>query len=101
MKLDTETIEYLANLARLELTTEEKERYAGQLSVIFEYIDMLGEVNTDDVPETCQVTGLIDVIRDDTPVVCPEEVREKLVSSFPQKQGRLLKVKAVFNRIEQ
>ncbi len=101
MKLDTETIEYLANLARLELTTEEKERYAGQLSVIFDYIDMLAEVDTDNVPETCQVTGLLDVIRDDNPEVCTEEVREKLIASFPEKQGRLLKVKAVFNRTEE
>jgi aspartyl-tRNA(Asn)/glutamyl-tRNA(Gln) amidotransferase subunit C len=101
MKLDTETIEYLANLARLELTAEEKERYAGQLSVIFEYIDQLSEVNTDDVPETSQVTGLLDVIREDVAVPCDNETHEKLIASFPETQGRLLKVKAVFKAQEE
>lgn len=101
MKLDTTTIDYLANLARLELTSDEKERYAEQLSVIFDYIDMLGEVNTDDVPETCQVTGLLDVIREDIAVECDEQTREKLIQSFPQTQGRLLKVKAVFKAQEE
>jgi len=100
MKIDLQTIDELATLARLDLTPEEKNRYAEQLSAILNYIDMLGEVNTDDVPETCQVTGLIDVIRDDVARECDREVREKLLDAFPEKQGRLLKVKAVFKTTE-
>ena len=100
MKIDSKTIEDLATLARLDLTPEEKNRYADQLSVILDYIDILNEVATDDVAETCQVTGLIDVTRDDVPTECDIQVREKLLEAFPEKQGRLLKVKAVFKTTE-
>lgn len=100
MKLERKDIEDLAKLARLDLTEEEKNRYAEQLSVIFEYIETLNEVPTDDVPETCQVTGLLDVTREDVAKDSDEETREKLLSCFPERQARLLKVKAVFKKAE-
>lgn len=98
MKLVIKDIEDLAKLARLDLTEEEKNRYAEQLSVIFGYIEMLGEVNTDDVPETCQVTGLLDVTRSDVAVQQDTDKLEKLMACFPERQARLLKVKAVFKK---
>jgi len=100
MKIDSQTIEDLATLSRLDLTPEEKNRYAEQISVILDYIEMLSEVDTEDVLETCQVTGLIDVTRADEPQECDEETREKLLACFPESQGRLLKVKAVFKNTE-
>ena len=98
MKLERKDIEDLAKLARLDLTEDEKNRYAEQLSVIFEYFEMLGEVNTEDVPETCQVTGLLDVTRPDVAVQQDTETLEKLMACFPERQARLLKVKAVFKK---
>lgn len=98
MKIDLQTIEELAVLARLDLTQEEKNRYAEQLSLIFGYIDTLSEVDTENVPETTQVTGLIDITREDIPVVTDDETQKKLLDCFPQKQGKLLKVKAIFKK---
>ncbi len=98
MKLKRKDIEDLARLARLDLTEDEKNRYAEQLSVIFEYVEMLGEVPTDDVPETCQVTGLLDVTREDIAVPTDFEKVKKLIECFPERQARLLKVKAVFKK---
>lgn len=89
-------IDHLAHLARLTLTEEEKKRYADELSVVFDYFEMLNEVNTDGVEETCQVTGLEDVTRADEVKDCDEEVRKKLLAQFPEAVGALLKVKAVF-----
>ena len=89
-------IEEIAMLARLALTSEEKTQYAKDLSAVFHYIDMLSEVDTEQVPETCQVTGLEDVLRDDIVINSSEEMREKLIACFPERVGRLLKVKAVF-----
>jgi aspartyl-tRNA(Asn)/glutamyl-tRNA(Gln) amidotransferase subunit C len=96
MKLTSEQVAQIATLARLSLTEEEKLRYADQLSAIFGYIEMLDEVDTSGVPETCQVTGLMDVVREDVPVSIDEETRKKLIVCFPEKSGDLLKVKAVF-----
>ncbi|OIO20190.1 MAG: Asp-tRNA(Asn)/Glu-tRNA(Gln) amidotransferase GatCAB subunit C [Candidatus Magasanikbacteria bacterium CG_4_9_14_0_2_um_filter_41_10] len=97
MKLDISDIEHIADLARLHLTDEEKERYADQLSAVFDYIGMLNEVDTTGVAETCQVTGLEDVVREDVAVESDEETRKKIIGQFPNKIGKLLKVKAVFS----
>ncbi len=96
MSLTPQEIEQVANLARLELTDHEKNLYANELSAVFSFIDQLGEVPTDDVPETCQVTGLMDVTRADEAENCSEEVRKKLIAQFPEKSGVLLRVPAVF-----
>lgn len=97
MKLTVKEIEQIANLARLELSENEKTMYAEQLSVVLDYIEMLNEVNTEEISETTQVTGLEDVVREDKPINCDEITKQKLIDSFPEKMGKLLKVKAVFN----
>jgi len=96
MKLTTKEIEQIATLARLELSEKEKKMYAEQLSVVLDYIDMLSEVNTDGIGETCQVTGLEDVVREDKVVSRSDDEKNKLINNFPEKVGKLLKVKAVF-----
>ncbi len=96
MKLTIQDIEKIADLARLELTAEEKIMYAEQLSTVFSYMDMLNSVDTTGVPETCQVTGLQDVVREDVVVASDPIVRQKLIAAFPQHEANLLKVQAVF-----
>lgn len=96
MKLTPTQVAGIASLARLTLSEEEKLQYAEQLSAIFGFIEMLNEVDTSGVEETCQVTGLMDVTREDVAIKIDEETRKKLVACFPEKSGDLLKVKAVF-----
>ena len=96
MSLTPEEIQQIATLARLELTEKEKKMYAEQLSAVLDYVSMLNEVNTEDVAETCQVTGLEDVVREDKVNACDEETKQMLIDAFPEKKGDLLKVKGVF-----
>lgn len=96
-KLSPHQIEQIAALARLSLTPTEKERYAGQLSAVLDYMEMLNTVDTAEVEETCQVTGLEDVMREDVSRACDKETRAKLLAQFPDKVGDRLKVKAVFD----
>jgi len=96
MKLTISDIDHIADMARLHLTEDEKTLYAEQLSLVLEYVEMLNEVDTVGVEETCQVTGLEDVVRDDVVKKCDEEVRNHIIAQFPVKVGDLLKVKAVF-----
>lgn len=65
MKLTQDDVRRLAHLARLNLTQEEVERLANELTDILNYVDMLTEVDTEGVPETSQVTGLSNVTRPD------------------------------------
>lgn len=96
MKLTAQKIEEIAKLARLDLTESEKTLYADQLSAVLDYVEQLNEVDTDDVPETCQVTGLKNVTRADEPIPCYAATQAKIIAAFPEKLDKVLKVKAVF-----
>jgi aspartyl-tRNA(Asn)/glutamyl-tRNA(Gln) amidotransferase subunit C len=64
--ISREEVKYIADfLARLELTSEEEEKYSQQLSTVLEYIDKLKTVDTSKVSTTFQVGGLANVWRED------------------------------------
>lgn len=87
-------VQKIATLARLELTDEELKKYADQLSQILGYIDKLNEVETADVEITAQVTGLVNVFRDDVVRKCP--VVAELLSQAPEVVDGGVRVKSVF-----
>jgi aspartyl-tRNA(Asn)/glutamyl-tRNA(Gln) amidotransferase subunit C len=97
MSVSIEQLEKIAELARLSLSDDEKIRYAQQLSVVLGYIDVLNEVDTSLVDETCQVTCLSDIVRLDEVRPSSEEERKKMIAQFPDKLGNLLRVKKVFS----
>lgn len=55
MSLTKEDVLNVAKLARLEFQEEEIQRFQTDLNNIFEYINMLSEVNTDSVEPLVQV----------------------------------------------
>lgn len=65
MKIDRSMVEHIAELAKLQLTEDEIERYAGQLSAILEYAEKLQAVNTDAIPPTASVLPVRTVLRPD------------------------------------
>lgn len=78
--LTHDQVRHIAKLARLTIPDDEVEKYAGELSKILEYIEMLREVNTEGVEATAQVTGQNNALRDDsvwsTPIATPEALLE-------------------------
>lgn len=55
MSLTLKEVDHIAELARLQLTPEEKERYRKQLSAILEYAARLQELDTSGIPPTSSV----------------------------------------------
>lgn len=55
MKVTEKDVSYVAELANLELTPEERRRMAKDLDSILTYIDRLNELDTSDVPPMAQV----------------------------------------------
>ena len=55
MSLTLAEVEHIADLARLELTAEEKERFRQQLSAILEYAARLQTLDTSGIPPTSSV----------------------------------------------
>ena len=55
MPIDNAQVEYIAKLAQLALTEEEKEKFVGQLNSILAYVEQLNQLQTDEVEPTAQV----------------------------------------------
>ncbi|TFG09126.1 MAG: Asp-tRNA(Asn)/Glu-tRNA(Gln) amidotransferase subunit GatC [Promethearchaeota archaeon] len=67
-KISKETIDYVAKLALLELSEEEKEKLAKQLNEIISYFNKLNDLNTSTVePTTHPIDDLKNVFREDIP----------------------------------
>lgn len=96
MALTKEEVKHIALLARLGLTEEEIEKFAGQLSAILDYVKQLEEVDTEAVLPTAQVTGLENVMADDAINQAGAEVREELLKLAPEREDNLVKTKSVF-----
>lgn len=85
-------IEKLAKLARIELTEEEKEKFKDQLSSILDYVRQIQEVDTSKVKPGFRL-ALKNVFRED--LVDQYKDIDNSIKQFPQKAGRLSKVKPV------
>lgn len=56
MKVTEQDVSYVADLANLELTSEERTRMVRDLNSILGYVDSLNELDTADVPPMAQVS---------------------------------------------
>jgi aspartyl-tRNA(Asn)/glutamyl-tRNA(Gln) amidotransferase subunit C len=65
MPIDRQTIVHVADLARIALSDAEIDRFTGQLSVVLDAVERLGEVDTSAIAPTASVLPLKDVERDD------------------------------------
>jgi len=79
--IDREQVEHVATLARLELSEEELERMAGELSGILEHVDRISELDLDGVEPTSHVIPLKNVLRADQPR--PSWSREEMLERAP------------------
>lgn len=61
-------VAHLARLARLTVTEQELDTFAGQLDVILQAVARVGEVTAQDIPPTSHAVPLTNVLREDEPV---------------------------------
>ncbi|QSB06551.1 Asp-tRNA(Asn)/Glu-tRNA(Gln) amidotransferase subunit GatC [Natronoglycomyces albus] len=74
-------VAHLARLARLDVTEEELDSFAGQLDVILQSMQSLRGVNTENVRPTSHAVPLTNVYRDD--VVVPSLDRDRVLAGAP------------------
>lgn len=58
MKVTDKDVTYVADLANLELTDQERQHMLKDLNSILDYIDLLNELDTTNVPPMTQVSGI-------------------------------------------
>lgn len=95
MGISKDEIKHIADLARLELSSDELRKYGDQLSQILSYINQLQEVDVNNIEPTAQVTGLLNVIREDEPVGWDRKEIETALSQAPETESGQIKVKRV------
>lgn len=93
--IDREQVHKVAHLARLELTAEEEEKFAAQLSNILEYFDQLSELDVSDVQPTTRAIEVSNVMRADELRPYPE--REAILNCAPDRDGDFFKVPKIVN----
>jgi aspartyl-tRNA(Asn)/glutamyl-tRNA(Gln) amidotransferase subunit C len=93
MSLTLEQVEHIANLARLELSDEEKERYRQQLSAILDYFAQLSELDTAEIAPTSSVLPARSALRPDEPH--PGLSLEELLRNAPETEGGQFRVPPV------
>ena len=93
MSITLEDVEKTAQLARLDLQEDEKERLVAQLSSILDQIAVIAEVDTSAIPPTAQVVELDNVMRSDE--VCPSLPPDAVLANAPDREGDFFKVRAV------
>ncbi len=98
MSLTNADVEHVANLARLGLSHDERERLREQLSSILQHIAVLQEIDTDRIPPTAQVNSLSNVLREDE--VRPSLPQEAVLENAPLSRDGFLEVRAVMGETE-
>ena len=80
--IDREQVLHVARLSRLQLTDEEVERMAGELSAILGHIERISALDLEGVPPTSHVVDVANALRPDEPR--PSWDREVVLGAAPE-----------------
>jgi len=95
LKLSSKEVEYVARLARLEITDKETEKFTAQLNDILGYIDKLNELNTEGVEPMTHAIAVTNAFREDKIV---ESIgTEKSLANAPDGRGEFFRVPKVID----
>jgi len=95
MSLKPEQVDHIAELARIELTDEERDRFRKQLSMILEYFQMLNDLDTEDIPTSMEDMNLPQMFRIDE--LKPGLEREQILRNAPDVDRDQFRVPPVFS----
>lgn len=79
MKVTEKDVAYVADLAHLELTADERQRLLRELNSILDYVERLNELDTSNVPPMAQVSGQY----------CTDQLRQDETFSFASRDDIL------------
>ena len=93
MSLTRAEVQYIAELAKLQLTEAEETLYQEQLSDILNYIQRLNTLDTEAIPTTATVLPLRSVMRDDVPR--PSLPVDEVLANAPARAGDSFEVRVI------
>ncbi len=95
-RIDKEQVKHLADLAQLELTDEELDKFSEQLTSILGYIDRIKDVElSEDVQRNFKK---VNTFREDENPHEAGEDREAILDEMPETENNMLVVKKILNK---
>lgn len=96
MKIDKETVDKIAHLARLEFDTESKEAIINDMNNMLGFIDKLNELDTSNVEPLIYMCDEVNVLREDE--VKHEITQQEALKNAPKKDSDYFKVPKVIDK---
>ncbi|GHE66629.1 Asp-tRNA(Asn)/Glu-tRNA(Gln) amidotransferase subunit GatC [Roseivirga thermotolerans] len=96
MKVDKETLQKVAHLARLNIRPEEEDQLLKDMGEILNWVEKLREVNTKGVEPLTHMTGEVNVLRADKAEATID--RQQALKNAPQQDGKFFIVPQVMKR---
>lgn len=93
MKVDHETLQKIAHLARLEVKPEEETELINSLNGVLTWMEQLNEIDTTGVEPLTHISMETNVLRED--VVGNHLARERALSNAPQHDEQFFEVPKV------
>lgn len=93
MSISKEEIKHIANLSRLNISEDELDKYAQDLSNIVDMSNEISKLNTDNVKPTAHVLDIKNVFRKDE--VKPSFDRDTILQNAPTKESGCISVPKV------
>ncbi|MBR3308234.1 MAG: Asp-tRNA(Asn)/Glu-tRNA(Gln) amidotransferase subunit GatC [Lachnospiraceae bacterium] len=93
--ISDETIEYVGILSKLKLSDEEKESAKKDLAEMLDYIDMLGELDTEGVEPMSHVHDVSNRFREDE--VTNGDCRDMILANAPEERDGAFVVPRTFD----
>jgi aspartyl-tRNA(Asn)/glutamyl-tRNA(Gln) amidotransferase subunit C len=91
--LTQEEVLKVAKLSRIALSESEVEKFQQELSAVLDYVEELKKVDVEGLEEVSQVTGLVNVQREDR--IEEAQNQEAIFSQAPEMKDGYYKVKAI------
>ena len=96
MKIDNQTIDKLAELAKLEFTNEAKEEMKNDLSRIVTFVEKLNEIDTSNVEPLIYMNDEVNVLREDK--IKQDITQAEALKNAPKKDSDYFKVPKVIDK---
>ncbi|MBL7888958.1 MAG: Asp-tRNA(Asn)/Glu-tRNA(Gln) amidotransferase subunit GatC [Bacteroidia bacterium] len=96
MKIDNETVDKIAHLARLEFENEAKQEIIKDMNNMLSFIDKLNELDTQNIEPLIYMSDEVNVLREDD--VKHEITQDEALKNAPKKDSDYFKVPKVLEK---
>ncbi|MBK7181895.1 MAG: Asp-tRNA(Asn)/Glu-tRNA(Gln) amidotransferase subunit GatC [Bacteroidetes bacterium] len=96
MKIDTETVDKIAHLARLEFENESKAQIINDMNNMLSFIEKLNELDTTNVEPLIYMSNEVNVLREDD--VRHDISQQEALKNAPKKDSDYFKVPKVIEK---